>query len=153
MMPLALIESASSCSFTSSICTRGCRSFGARRSISTSITPVRGGSGASGMSALRPLPRAGRRSIMKLLQSCSRLRRPTGEHLLGERHIGGGAARFHVVEHARHAVAWRFAKADVARNDRVEHLVLEELAHIARNELTEIRAVVVHGQQHALDIE
>ena len=35
----------------------------------------------------------------------------------------------------------------------LKHLLLEELAHVARDLLTEIRAIVVHRQQHAFDVE
>ena len=123
--------------------------------MSTSIGAVRDGSGASGISALRPLPSAGRLSIISRLRLAIRrayaARRASIS--LRERHVGRGAARLHVVQHAGHAVARRLAQPNVARNDRVEHLLLEELADVARHLLAEIRAFVVHRQQHAFDVE
>ena len=47
----------------------------------------------------------------------------------------------------------RLTELHVAGNDRVEDFLFEELAHIARNELTKVRSIVVHRQQHALDLE
>ena len=75
------------------------------------------------------------------------------EHFAREREVRLGAARLHVVENHRHAVARRFAEAHVARDDGVEHLLLEELAHVARDLLPQVRPLVVHRQQHALDVE
>ena len=51
------------------------------------------------------------------------------------------------------AVARRFGEPDVARDHRAIDLVLEELAHVARDLLAEIGALVVHRQQHAFDVE
>src|SRR5215208_411185 len=153
MMPLALIESASSWSLASSICTRGCKSFGARRSMSTSIAPARGASGASGIRALRPFPSAGRRSIIQVLVVRVGSSRTTRKHFLGERDIRGSAARLDVIENRRDAMARCFAKSNVPRNNRVEDLVFEELAHVSCDQLAQIRAIVVHRQQDALDVE
>ena len=53
----------------------------------------------------------------------------------------------------RHAVARRFAEPDVARDDGAKHLLLEELPHVGRDLLAQIRALVEHRQQHAFDVE
>ena len=50
-------------------------------------------------------------------------------------------------------MARRLAEPDVARDDGVEDAVLEELADVARDLLPEVRALVVHGHQHAGDVE
>src|SRR5882672_11378637 len=97
MTPLLLIDCASSCNRASSIGPRGWNSFGARRSMSGScVDDERGSSGTSGISALRPLPRAGRFSMSLHL----RLGRDAGafEDFAGKRDVRGGTARFHVVE-------------------------------------------------------
>ena len=55
------------------------------------------------------------------------------EHLSGERQVRFRAFRFRVVEHDGKAVARRFAEPDIARDDRVECLFLEELADVFRH--------------------
>ena len=82
-----------------------------------------------------------------------RLARLAREHLAGERQVGLRAARLRVVQHHRQAVAGRFAEPDVPRDDGVERLFLEELPHVARHLLAQVRALVVHRQQDALDVE
>jgi hypothetical protein len=86
------------------------------------------------MRALNPLPSA-------------------GEHLFRKRDIGGRPSRLGVVEHARDAMARCLPETDVTGDDRVEDFFLEELAHVSCDELTQVRAVVVHRQQHAFDVE
>src|SRR6185295_4706285 len=172
MMPFALIESASSRRRPSSTLTRGWNSFGARRSMSASTGEDRGGSGKSGMSALRPLPSAGRFSMVitwnakrakaaeqgnslrasrasrSFVVSCGRDCR-TLEHFAREREVRFGAARLSVVQNHRHPVARRFAETDVARDDRAKHFLLEELPHVGGNLLPQVRPLVEHRQQHA----
>jgi len=75
------------------------------------------------------------------------------EELAGEREVGLGAPRSHVVENDRHPVAGRLAEAHVAGDDGVVRLLLEEAAHLARHLLPEVGAVVDHGEQDALDVE
>src|SRR4051812_18006819 len=125
MMPLLRIDRDSSSMRASSICVRGWNLLGRSRSVSTSSdrsADAAAGAGASGMSALRPRPRAGRFSTMVLLRLRGGL---AGEELARERDVGLGAARFHIVQNRRQAVARRFAKADVAGNDRLIDAVLE----------------------------
>src|SRR4030095_3681109 len=150
MTPLALMDDASSSILASSIWRRGCCSFGASRSTSTSSAPGRTGSDASGISALNPLPSAGRRSSMMASFSSGSVPR---EHLFGQGNVGCRTAGCGVLPDAGNPMAWRFTQPDVARNDRVEHFLFEELAHIARDELPEVGAVVVHREQHAFDVE
>ena len=52
-----------------------------------------------------------------------------------------------------HAVARRFAEPDVARDDGVVDALQEERADVARDLLSEVRALVVHRHQHAGDVE
>ena len=78
---------------------------------------------------------------------------PTREHFAREGEIRFGAARFDVVENHGHAVARRLAEADVARDDGAKHFLLEELPHVGRDLLSEIRALVEHREQHAFDVE
>src|SRR5437667_68576 len=126
-----------------------------RRSTSTSRGAVRGTSAMSGISALRPLPRAGRFSMCDLSCPDARRARNNGgwtalscggqrrafEHFTREREVRRRAARFHVVENDRHAMARRFAEPDVARDDGPEHLVLEEFPDIGGDLLSEIRPI------------
>ena len=44
-------------------------------------------------------------------------------------------------------------ESDVARDDRPEHLLFEEPPHVGRHLLAQVRPLVVHRQQHALDVE
>src|SRR5581483_6064170 len=135
-------------------------------SMSTSVVAARGAtvSVASGISALRPLPRAGRfggcmvsitlvdRSRRsRVLVLCARggcgSRRRHGaalEHFARERDIRFGPFRLYVVKHHRHPMARRLAEAHVARNDGAEHFLPEELAHVGRDLSPEIRALVEH---------
>src|SRR5437773_6964267 len=157
MTPLALIESASSWRRVWSACARGWNWFGTSRSTSASVVGTRGAmpSGASGMSALSPLPRAGRLFMAHVSRRTRRAReiflscRGARQHFPSEREIGLGAAGFHVVEDHRHAVARRFAESNVARNDGPEDFFFEELAHVGGHLLAEVRALVEHRQQHA----
>src|SRR5438552_3562672 len=154
MTPLDRIESASSRRRVSSTWTRGWNSFGVSRSMSTSMDAAPGGAGASGMSALSPLPRAGRFSIRDPVVFCGfsvnsptapRVSRGRGGAALqefpGERDIGFGAAGFAVVENHRHAVAGRFAESDIPRDDGTEHLLFEELTHFVGDLLSKVRAI------------
>src|SRR6476646_8806786 len=124
--------------------------------MSTSSGPKRG-STASGISALRPLPRAGRLSIGGLtvflaFVSCYWCR-ATLEHFSREIEIRFGAARFRIVRHHRQAVARGFAVPDVARNHGTKNFLFEESAHIIRDLMTEIRALIAHREQYAVDVE
>src|SRR6266852_2024071 len=159
MTPFDLIDRARSSSRSSSTRARGWKLFGARRSMSTSEGDVRT-SGASGISALRPLPSAGRLSIVKFLvrgsgvagSSC-RGRGAAFHHLAGESLIRLRPARLGVVQDDREAVTRGFAEPDVSRNHRAVYLFLEELSHVGRDLLTQIRALITHRQEHAVDIE
>src|SRR5690349_15855745 len=111
-----------------------------------------GGAGASGMSALRPRPSAGRLSTMLLLLGRGR-RGGAREHFAREREVGFGPLRLCVVKYGRHAVARRLAETNVAGNDGGVDPIDEERPDVARHLLPQIRALVVHRQKHAGDIE
>src|SRR5262245_7946277 len=148
MMPFALIDCASSWSLASSMVNRGWCSFGDSKSMSTSIVPVRIGSGASGIRALSPFPRAGRRS--SIVPPSGGV---AGEHFFRERRVSGGPARLGIVKSSGHSVAWRLTELHVARDDGVEDFLFEELPNVAGHELTKIGPLVVHRQEHAVDLE
>src|SRR4051812_42501578 len=162
MIPFDLIDRASSSNRSSSIAPRGWNVFGAIRSMSTSSVETRG-SDASGMSALRPFPRAGRFSMIIRCERSGMTMRGTGrsrggnrcalEYFAGEREVRLGASGLHVVQHDRHPVTRRLAETDVARDHGSEHFFLEEAAHIGRHLLAEIGPLIEHRQQHALDVE
>ena len=50
-------------------------------------------------------------------------------------------------------MARRFGEPHVARNDRLKHLLLEKLAHVRRHLRSQIRPLVIHRQEHAIDVE
>src|SRR4029079_11427399 len=128
--------------------------------MSTSSGPKRGSTG-SGISALRPLPRAGRLSIEDRFLAAEHAarftsrdgRRTTLEHFAREIEIRFGAARFWIVSHHRQTVARGFAESDVARDHSTKDFLFEESAHIIRDLMTEIRALIAHREQHAVDVE
>src|SRR6185369_1426127 len=176
MTPLLLIDCASSWSLASSTCPRGWNSFGVRRSISVSTVAVGRGGGRSGINALRPLPSAGRFSMVitsnatrgkiakneLAMRSLRTLRswaasadcsRGSFEDFARERAIGFGAARLGVVENHWHAVARRLAESHVTRDDGAEDFLLEKIPDVARDLLSQVRALVEHREQHAVDVE
>ena len=65
--------------------------------------------------------------------------------------IGLGAAGTWVVQRDRLAVAGSLCQPDIARDGRLEQLVLEEILQIVADLLGQVGAVVKHGQQHALN--
>src|SRR5688572_4905519 len=141
MMPLARIERASSSILASSIDVRGWNWLGRRRSVSTSSErSLTAGTGASGMSAERPRPSAGRFSTMVLLRAGGGGGCVAREDFARQREIGFGAARFDVVENARDAVAGSFAEPDVPRDDRLVDALEEKCADVARHLLAQIGA-------------
>jgi hypothetical protein len=77
----------------------------------------------------------------------------TADELVREGDVGLGAARSRVIEDHGHAVAWRLAEPNVARNDGAVDLITKELADVGAHLLAQVRAVVVHRQQHAFDGE
>src|SRR5262245_40179636 len=155
MIPFARIERDSSSIRSSSICVRGWNLLGRRRSVSTSSARSADAAGAgavSGMSALRPRPSAGRFSTMVLILCWDERGALPRQELAREREVRLRAARLHVVENRGHAVARRFAKPDVARDDGVEDAVLEELPDVARDLLPQVRPLVVHRHEDAGDV-
>src|SRR5688572_1452726 len=107
-------------------------------STSSDARGVASASAASGISALNPLPSAGRFSMVFLLarsvvavssKGRSRESRFVAlEDFLREGDVGFGAARARIVGHCGQSVARRFGEADVARDHGAIDLVLEELA-------------------------
>src|SRR5215217_4842610 len=63
------------------------------------------------------------------------------DHLPRETHVGGRAARLHVVEQDRLAVARRLGQAHVAWNCGLEDLFLEEFPDVPSDLLRQIRAL------------
>src|SRR5215203_896556 len=128
MTPFERIDRDSSSMRPSSMCVRGWNLLGRSRSMSISRArsdAAGGAAGTSGMSALSPRPSAGRLSAMLgLLRRRGRI--TARQHFAGEREIRLGAARLDVIENRRHAVARRFAKPDIARNDGGVDAILEE---------------------------
>jgi hypothetical protein len=76
-----------------------------------------------------------------------------GENFEGQLAVGFGSAGFGVVEGYRLAVAGGFGKADVAGNVGGEELVVEEGFEVFGDLKGEVGAVVVHGEEDALEGE
>src|SRR6266850_1875460 len=152
MMPFERIDRERSSIRSSSMPARGWNLLGRSRSMSISIDRSAAGvtrdAGVSGISALRPRPRAGRFSTIAWLRMlwCRGRRRGrfAREQFTRERKVRFGSARLHVVENRRQSMARRFAETDVARDHGVEDAVLEELADVPRDLLSEIGPLVVH---------
>ena len=75
------------------------------------------------------------------------------QHLAGERHVVARAARDGVVQQDGLAEAGRLGDAHVARDHGVEHAVAEVAPHLGGDLLGEPQPAVVHGEQHALDLQ
>src|SRR5688500_13537913 len=160
MTPCALIDRDSSSMRVSSMTVRGWKRFG--RSRSMSISSARSGAagtgvdatGASGISADNPRPRAGRFSAMVLFRWCCGNRRSFArQELARQRDVRFGAAGFDVVENCRQSVTWCFAETNVARDHCGVDAIGEERANVARHLLAQIGALVVHRHQHPGDVE
>src|SRR5580765_7903831 len=129
--------------------------------MSVSTVAVGGGGGRSGISALRPLPSAGRFSMVimsnatraKIAKKALALRclrtfrslavsadcgRGSFDDFACEGAIGFGAARLGVVENHWHAVAGRLAEPHVARDDGAEDFLFEEIPDVARDLLPQV---------------
>src|SRR5579884_355518 len=165
MMPFSRIDAASSASPRSSNVTRGCKGFGRIFSIATSracpslgagvagAVSSRAGAGAAaasgvagfvwrwGSSAESPLPRARRLSAF----IC--------ENLLRQLDVCLSAFRAHVIRDHRFTEAWRLGKADAAGYDRLKNVFAKELPQILRHLAHEDGALIIHGQEDALDSE
>ena len=63
------------------------------------------------------------------------------------------ALGFRIVGGHRQSVAWRLGETHVSRNDGLKHLVLEKFANVFGDLGSQIRSLVVHRQQHAIDVE
>jgi hypothetical protein len=74
-----------------------------------------------------------------------------GQDLLCQLNIAFGASGADVVGQNRLAETGGFCQANAARDDGLEDVVFEELAQILLHLSREIRSIVVHGQQDALN--
>src|SRR3990172_226126 len=137
--PCSIMDFASSESFSGSICCRGCsglgsmRSGGSSRSFSPSLPD-----GESGRSAASPLP-----STLRFMP----------ENLLGEREVGIGASRAHVVEQDGLPERGRLREAHVARDDAPIDDPGKVLAHVVHHLGRQVHTLVHHGEDDALDLE
>src|SRR5690349_9686477 len=73
--------------------------------------------------------------------------------LLREANVAFCAFRLNVIEQDRLAVAGSFAKPDVARNNGRKELRSKEFFQVLHDLIGEVRALVIHGQEHTLDLE
>src|SRR5579859_6169070 len=97
-----------------------------------------GAASGSRISALSPLPNA----FLVI-----------GDDLLCELNIALSAFTTNVVENYRLSMTRGFREADVSGNHCGEHLRAEETPKICGDLLRQRRAVVIHGEQNALDSE
>src|SRR5436190_238084 len=135
------MESASSFNPSSLKCFRGCCALGRMRSISISRSCSDSTSSGLGVPsrALSPRPRAFLCTAMN--------------DLLCEANVGLGSFGFDVVKQNGLAVTWRFAKPNVARNDRGQDLIAEKLLEVGHDLVGEVGAFVVHRQEDAFNFE
>src|SRR5438876_5244433 len=157
MTPLVSMEVASSWSLPASKFVRGCSGLGSICKIGMELMrPVSDGrsrglgtavvaGGRLGRRADRPLPKALRCGLSGAL--C------TGEDLLCQLNVAFGATRSDVVGENRFSEAGCLRKANTARNYGSKDSLLEELTEVLFHLPRKIHAVVVHGKQHAFDVE
>src|SRR5208282_2286137 len=126
-------------------------------SILSRSSPLDPGSGialSSPRSADRPRPRPRRLAGSLMPRPRSRRQRPlAAQHLARQMDIGLGARAVEIVEQHRLAVRRRLGDAHVARDHGLVNLGAEMLAHIGRDHVGQVVALVEHGQHHALDFE
>src|SRR5580765_4239074 len=136
--PDDLMDAASSSSAVKSNTFLGWCGFTSIWSIDTS-TSVSASAGSEANSAPNPRPRP--RLVIMV------------QHLPSQFEVCGGATGLEVVKHDRPAVAGRFREADVARNDRVEHLArkvsIDLFAYLER----EARTTIEHREQDPQEIQ
>src|SRR5215469_12680894 len=75
------------------------------------------------------------------------------DYLLGELRIALCALAVDVIENNRLAKTRSFCKPHVARNDALKHLCTEEASQVGGDLTRQSRALIVHRQQDALDLE
>src|SRR5256712_12713891 len=75
------------------------------------------------------------------------------QHLPSQFEVCGGATRLEIVKHDRLAVARRFRKPNVPRNDGVEPLSGKVPVHLVANLEREARPAVEHREHDPQDIE
>src|ERR1700722_11381564 len=76
-----------------------------------------------------------------------------GEKLAGQLEVSLSPAGTGIVEGDGLAMAWRFGKADIARNDGLKQALPEVFAEGVSHLLGEIGSVVIHGEEHAFDVD
>src|ERR1051326_8205746 len=150
MMPLDLIDCASSSSFSGANVRRGWIGFGSMRSRTTSCARSGAGAGTSATAVVRegsrapsPLPSALRElSGLFMVQD-----------FFGELDITFGPFGSGVVGENRFPEAGRLGEANAAGNHGLEHFVLEKLLQVGRDLLGEVVPVVEHRQQNPSDFQ
>src|SRR5262249_35605283 len=75
------------------------------------------------------------------------------QHLPSQFEVRDGATRPQIVKHDRPAVAGRFREADVAWNDRVEHLPWEIAIDLFADLKREARSPIEHREQDPEKVE
>src|SRR5262249_11788147 len=135
-MPFSRIDSTRPWSVPKSL--RGWYGLGWMRSMSSISMPesVLTAADASGMRLLRPFPSA-----------CLFI---VADHLARQVHVGLGAFRLDVVEKYGAAEARRLPQTDVARNDALVDLFLEEFTDVVHDLAAEVGPVVEHRQQDSV---
>src|ERR1700682_4390568 len=148
MMPLVLIDRASSSSASSRNRVRGWYGLGSMRSISTCCGPADIGSRAGGVTGARAggvtAPTAGGPVGGRTCGSGSRMSAPSprpsaflgiGDYLLSQLCVAFGSLTVHIIENNRLTKTRCFRKADITRNDALKNLRTEKATQI-RGDLT-----------------
>src|SRR5882724_10953755 len=75
------------------------------------------------------------------------------QHLPSQFEVCGRATGLEIVQHDRLAVAWRLRKANVARNDGIEHLSGKVPVHLVANLERQTRSAVEHREHDPQNVE
>src|ERR1017187_1081888 len=130
---------------------RGCSGLGSMLSIGMLSAASSFGAGGGkgwfvgrvGSRAPRPLPSALRGfSVLFMI-----------EDLFGQPDVAFGTLGAGVVSKNGFAETGRLGQANAAGNDGGEDLVFEELSEIGRDLAGQVRAIVIHGEQYALNLQ
>src|ERR1700722_3959990 len=75
-----------------------------------------------------------------------------GQVLAGKLEVSLSAARARIIDRHRFAMAGSLSQSNIARNHRNEEPVVKMFAKSLANLLCQVGAVIVHGEQDALDL-
>src|ERR1700720_174729 len=149
MMPLALIDRASSSSASSRNRVRGWYGLGSMRSISTCCGPADMGSLAGAVTAPTAVGPVGGVTCGSGSRMSAPSPRPSaflgiGDYLLSQLSVALGSFAVYVIENNRLTETRRLRQANVTRNGALKNLCAEKTAQIGGDLPRQGRSLVVH---------